>query len=76
MNCVRMRGVESWTPYCFLWEGFEMWEVLNLLEVIQESNKNFSCEEVVSQPPGEISLLLAPAMPVRQNQILEFDIKP
>ena len=53
-----------------------MWEVLNLLEVIQESNKNFSCEEVVSQPPGEISLLLASAMPVRQNQILEFDIKP
>ena len=53
-----------------------MWEVLNLLEVIQESNKNFSCEEVVSQRPGEISLLLAPAMPVRQNQILEFDIKP
>ena len=49
-----------------------MWEVLNLLEVIQESNKNFSYEEV---PATEISLLLA-ALPVRRNQILEFDVKP
>ena len=50
MNCVRMREspVESWTPYCFL-SAFEMWEVLNLLEVIQESNKNFSYEEVPRQ---------------------------
>ena len=36
-----------------------MWEVLNLLEVIQEPNKNFSYEEVPSQrdffTPGSIA---------------------
>ena len=43
------RGWKLDTILLFVRAVFEMWEVLNLLEVIQESNKNFSYEEVPRQ---------------------------